>query len=217
MSIGMTRKKKAKKTREYRSPLRATLAEETRRRILDAALEEMQANGPEGFSVPGVAARSSIAPRTIYRHFPSRDELVDAMWLHTYERFDWIQDIVSADALPAAVAEAGVRNHEMLPLLGSALRCPRQNALREKTRQERMDHVQKTLAPIVDGLSPDAQKRVLGVLHALTTPSFWHILHVSWCPDGREAGQAAAWAIRAILADLRRNPKRAEEVMPVPG
>ena len=214
MSSVVSRKRKRPAARAYRSPLRAILAEETRRRILDAAMEEMEQAGPEGFSVPGVAARSRIALRTIYRHFPTRDALVDATWQHSYERYDWIQDIAGADDLPAAVAAAGVRNGQTVRLLDAALRCPRQIALRDRTRPQRMDHVAKVLAPEIKGLSPAARRRVLGVLHALTTPSFWHVLHVSWCPDGAEAGQAAAWALRAVLAELRRNPKSAETTIP---
>ncbi|HSP97178.1 MAG TPA: hypothetical protein VL049_08030 [Candidatus Dormibacteraeota bacterium] len=99
-------------------------------------------------------------------------------------------------------------------LLAAALRCPRQIALRDRTRPQHMDHVAKVLAPEIKGLSPAARRRVLGVLHALTTPSFWHVLHISWCPDGGEAGQAAAWALRAVLAELRRNPKSAEATIP---
>ena len=213
MSSRVTRKRKAPTPRAYRSPLRATLADETRRRILDAAIDEMEASGPDNFSVPNVAERSAIALRTIYRHFPNRDALIDAMWLHSYERFDWIQHATSADALPAAIVGAGVRNGKNLRLLEAALRCPRQIAQRNRTRRGRMDQIEAMLGPDVEKLSPAARKRVLGVLHSLATPAFWHLLHVSWCPDGHEAGQAAAWALRAILAELRRNPKGAEEII----
>ena len=213
-SLVTPKKKKRPAPRAYRSPLRANLAEETRRRILDAAIDEMEASGPEGFSVPGVAERSDIALRTIYRHFPNRDALVDAMWQHSYERFDWIQHMPGADALPAAIVGGGVRNGDNLRLLEAALRCPRQIALRERTRPGRMAQVEKILAPEVEGLSPAARRRVLGVLHSLATPTFWHLLHISWCPDGREAVQAAAWALRAVLAELRRDPHGAEETIP---
>ena len=219
MSSRVTRKKRAAAPRTYRSPLRANLAEETRRRILDAAIDEMEAAGPEGFAVPNVAERSKIALRTIYRHFPNRDALVDAMWQHSYERFDWIQNLTGADALPGAIVGAGIRNGANLALLEAALRCPRQIALRERTRPLRMDQVEHMLGPEVEGLSPAARRRVIGVLHGLTTPTFWHLLHISWCPDGREAGQASAWALRAVLNELRRNPKGAEEEIdpsPVP-
>jgi hypothetical protein len=74
-----------------------------------------------------------------------------------------------------------------------------------------MDHVARALAPQIERLGPAAQRRVLAVLHALGTPSFWHQLHLSWCPDGREAGEAAAWAMRVLLAELRRNPASPEE------
>ena len=56
MSSPVTPKKKKRPApRPYRSPLRANLAEETRRRILDAALDEMEASGPRG-------SRSRVSP-----------------------------------------------------------------------------------------------------------------------------------------------------------
>jgi AcrR family transcriptional regulator len=206
MSKPLPRKKRPPARRAYHSPLRANLTEETRRRILEAALAEMEAAGPNGFSVPRVAQRADMALRTVYRHFPTRDELVDAMWLFSYGQYDWILDVDSAAGLPAAVAAGGRQSGQRQALLEAALRCPRQIALRDRTRQQRMDHVAKMLAPQVAGLTPVARRRVLGVLHGLATPSFWHVLQISWCPDPGEAADAAAWAVRVILAELARRP-----------
>jgi AcrR family transcriptional regulator len=48
------------------------------RAILEAALEEYAANGYEGMSVDGVAARAGVGKSTIYRRFVSKLELVTA-------------------------------------------------------------------------------------------------------------------------------------------
>ena len=56
--------------------LRAEQAELTRKRILDAAVEELSIGGMVSFSTAGVAKRAGISERTIYRHYPDRESLL---------------------------------------------------------------------------------------------------------------------------------------------
>jgi AcrR family transcriptional regulator len=53
-----------------------TRSEEARRAALAAAIELMAAEGVEGLTIEDVAARSGVAKTTIYRHWPSRRELI---------------------------------------------------------------------------------------------------------------------------------------------
>ncbi|GEL19578.1 TetR/AcrR family transcriptional regulator [Pseudonocardia asaccharolytica] len=53
-------------TRRYRSQLRAEQAQDTRRRILEAATRLFVANGYAGTTVSAVAAEAGVVPETIY-------------------------------------------------------------------------------------------------------------------------------------------------------
>lgn len=211
MSNTVTRTKKA--ARPYRSTLRESQAEQTREAILAAAAEEMAARGPVAFSVPSVAARSRVALRTVYRHFPTRDELVDAMWAWTYERRDWLEREVRRGEVPETVARVGERYAKMRALLDAAQRCERQSALRARTRKRRMANFEAALADDVAALGPEARRRALGALHCVATPTFWLMLTDSWCPDPAEASEVAAWALRVLLAEIRSHPARVEEAL----
>ena len=57
---------------------RGAAAEETRRRIVDAALELHTARGIAATRWEDIAARAGVGVGTVYRHFPSLDELVPA-------------------------------------------------------------------------------------------------------------------------------------------
>src|SRR5438477_5477014 len=64
--------------RAYRMTRRAAANAETRRRIVDAAIALHAQKGVLGTSWPDIAKRADVALGTVYRHFPSLDQLVPA-------------------------------------------------------------------------------------------------------------------------------------------
>lgn len=64
--------------RPYNLGARAASVEETRQRILDAALEEFADNelGVEGTSMNSIARRADVAPGTVRYHYGSVDEIL---------------------------------------------------------------------------------------------------------------------------------------------
>jgi AcrR family transcriptional regulator len=211
MSNRVTRTPRAPRT--YRSALRESHAEQTRESILAAAADEMAERGPQAFAVPSVAARCGVALRTVYRHFPTRDELLDAMWAWLYAKRDWLERDVPRGPLEETVARVGARYTEMRALIAAAQRCERQLALRKKTRKRRMANFEAALADDVAKLGPEARRRALGALHCLTTPTVWLMLTDSWCPDPAEAARTAAWAVSVLREKLQRDPDSVERAL----
>jgi len=64
--------------RKYDMTRRASAVAETRRRIVDAALELHGEQGIAATSWDDIAARAGVGVGTVYRHFPSLDELIPA-------------------------------------------------------------------------------------------------------------------------------------------
>jgi len=64
--------------RTYRMTRRAAANAETRRRIVDAAIALHAERGILGTSWPDIAKRADLALGTVYRYFPSLDQLVPA-------------------------------------------------------------------------------------------------------------------------------------------
>jgi AcrR family transcriptional regulator len=69
-------------------PLRAD-AVRNRARILDAARELFAAQGSD-VSMEGIARRAEVGIGTLYRHFPTRDDLVEAVFR---DRLDGLQEL----------------------------------------------------------------------------------------------------------------------------
>jgi|SRR5579883_422297 len=91
----------------------------TRDRILAAARKAFERRGLEGLSLREVAERVGITPMAIYRHFESKEALVDALVLDALE--DWSARVA---ALPPADGLAKVEQIGEA-FLDFALREPR--------------------------------------------------------------------------------------------
>jgi AcrR family transcriptional regulator len=62
--------------------LRAARVDETRQRIVDAAVQLHGTVGPAGTSIAGIAERAGVTRLTVYRHFPDEAALFDACSTH---------------------------------------------------------------------------------------------------------------------------------------
>jgi AcrR family transcriptional regulator len=71
--------------RKYELKRRAADMAETRRRIIEAAVELHGTIGPARTTVTSVAERAGVQRHTVYRHFPSEADLFTACSAHFFE------------------------------------------------------------------------------------------------------------------------------------
>lgn len=69
-----------------------------REALIKAGLRAVAEDGPEGFSLRGVASRAGVTPSAVYRHFRDKDELLAAIAAECAERLS----TTVADALAGA-------------------------------------------------------------------------------------------------------------------
>lgn len=62
-----------------------TDAQRNRERLLEAAREAFVQHGPEA-TLDDIARRAEVGPGTLYRHFPTRDALIEAVFKNQVER-----------------------------------------------------------------------------------------------------------------------------------
>ena len=87
--------------RTYESAVRREQLEQTRERIVDALVEQVWEERLTDFSVPKVAKRAGVSTRTVYRHFPTRDDLLDAVGARLIDRAPHPAPPESFDEMPA--------------------------------------------------------------------------------------------------------------------
>ena len=61
-------------------------------------------------------------------------------------------------------------------------------------------------------LSPAERRRALAVVYLLVSAPAWQAMRDQWGLEGEESGKAAAWAVRVLTDELRRNPASIKEV-----
>lgn len=75
--------------RKYELKQRAAEMAETRRRITEAAVELHGSVGPARTTMSAVAARAGVQRHTVYRHFPTEEDLFGACSAHFFSQHPW--------------------------------------------------------------------------------------------------------------------------------
>jgi AcrR family transcriptional regulator len=80
-------------------------AQRNRERILEVAKQVFTRRGAEA-SMDEIAKRAKIGPGTLYRHFPTRDDLLAAVYISEVEKLAEAQKKFSAELPPAKALRA---------------------------------------------------------------------------------------------------------------
>jgi AcrR family transcriptional regulator len=189
--------------------LRQRQSELTRELILRTVAELLEQGEASELAVPEVARRSGVSLRTIYRYFPTREELIAAAG-------EWIGVNVLAAPIPltlAEIPEVYAENAALWdehPRLVEAMALSRgANSLRSIRRQERLEKLREALHEVTDGLPAAEARRAFGIFAYLDNMLAWVTMRVVAGIDGKEVGAAVAWAMQVLIDDLRRRQKAA--------
>jgi AcrR family transcriptional regulator len=202
--------------RAYNSPLRAEQLEQTRHRIFEAVSDVLADHTVQELTIPLIARRAQVAVRTVYRHFPTREALFDAWgdWagenlrlvMHSYpETLEGLREFT-----PSLFQSYDDNERLVRALLNSAAALE----LRRRTRRRRRRQAERALEEVTADLSPEARRRAVAVIYLLISAPAWQALREQSGLSGAEAGEAAAWAVRVLTDELRRNPQSIEGYRP---
>jgi AcrR family transcriptional regulator len=201
-------------TRPYESPLRAEQIEQTRLRILEATTEVVADPASEEVTIPLVAKRARVSLRTVYRHFAAREALFDAWaeWVDERLRIHLHSYPESAEQLAPFARELYRSYDESASLVRAMLTSRAARAVRERTRRRRQRGFNRAMRELTAGLEPKERARALAVVYLLVSAPAWQAMREQSGLNGVEAGKAAAWALRVLTDELRRNPASLKEV-----
>ena len=203
-----------KAARTYVSPLRADQMEQTRLRILEAMTEVLADPATEDVTIPLVARRARVSLRTVYRHFPTRESLFDAWagWVDERLRIHLQSYPESVEQLPDFALELYRSYDESESVVKAMLHSKAARPVRQRTRRRRERQFERAMSEVTQGLEPRDRLRALAVVYLLVSAPAWEAMQEQWGLDGAEAGRAAAWAVRVLVDELRRNPESIKQL-----
>ncbi len=202
--------------RAYKSELREAQAAMTRERILTAARDFLERERLESLTLRRIALLSGVSAPTVYAHFPTMDDLVEAF-------FFWVKPRLKLDQPLPPLRELSRMPDRQFPLYeeyGALLRNLMNQPSWDRQRYADRDARHGAwIAALRSGFPdlPDEQLR----LGASAIASCWTPVHWRWLRDvcrfsAEEARRTAAWSIDALVAALHNNPAGLDPAAPVP-
>jgi AcrR family transcriptional regulator len=191
--------------------LREQHALATRERILGAVADLLEQGDLDELTVPAVSDASGVSLRTIYRYYPTREELLEAAGR-------WIGDELLKHPYPrdldeiANLYQEGTGDFDERPGLVRALAFSQLGQrVRGYRRRERLEAIARALRAELTELSEPELEQAEAVLAYLHNMLAYTTLREENGLSGAEIGEAIGWAIRTLIADLRkrnRNSRR---------
>jgi AcrR family transcriptional regulator len=171
----------------------------TRQSILEAALAQLQARPTAPFSHESVAAGAGVAPRTVYRHFPTKQDLTMGLWQRLREAHGTQWPTSERDIVPA-LRRTCRQFADLEPLTRAAVAAASTTGYPTHGSAEGRAAFRASLAALRGGLpSRDAERLVANCLAIYSAP-YWLMLRDRGHLSATEAEAAAVSAMQALLA-----------------
>ena len=193
----------------------ATLADErvelVRRRMLDGVSAVLARR--EALTYTAVAQAAGVAERTLYRHFPTREALLAAVFEWANERIGF-RGTYPADEteMTALVRRAFPGFDALAPVIEELLLSPEGRQARLASKPERQRAALALVRNEAPGLDRGSERRAAAVLQLLTSAATWQSLRDYWDMDGEEAAETAALAVELLLSGARARAKAGKRV-----
>lgn len=208
---------KSKPPRKYTSPLREAQANETRERILAAVAAWMQDDAHGEFTFDAIAREAGIERRTVFRHFETKEALLEAFW-------GWINQRLLPGTLPRSLDELVSGPRAAFPKFDEAEGVIRGSLHTRAGRTMRMGAVparqkafHEALREVTRDASPTDRRRLEAVAHALYSAAAWEAMRDYAGVTGAQAGDAASWALEILSSSVREGAtRRASDVPSTP-
>ncbi|HMS55035.1 MAG TPA: helix-turn-helix domain-containing protein [Fimbriimonadaceae bacterium] len=187
-----------KSTRQYVSPTRCAQTQQTRERLLSSVAEWLQQEPIAPFTLEAIAKGAGVDRRTAYRHFPSKEALLQEFW-------QWINDRLGSNVFPKTtheLIEAPLKTFASFDdyegVIRASIHPPAGRGMRANTIPERRRALR-------DALPIDADPRLEAIAHLLYSAAAWETMRDYAGLSGREAGEAASWALDVLIHHFHEN------------
>jgi AcrR family transcriptional regulator len=190
--------------RRYSTAWRQQQAAHTRTSILNAVVQVL-AGGLADLSVPAIAREAGLSVRTVYRHFPTKRDLLIALSDHMSEQAGY--KMQPPPRSPGDLAQTVRDAYRQADSLAAEIQAVYATGIGHEMRRERdvpfkLRVFADALAPVLERLPPDQQQHLLHLVTILisryTLQRFKDDLDVS----ADEAAETVVWALETLIDAL---------------
>jgi len=189
----------------YSSSLREAQAAATHKQILEAVAHLIES--AEEPTYAAIAARAGVQERTVYRHFPSKDDLYEAFWWMVVDARLGATgyDATDLDSLLHDVERTFRGFDRNVRLVTEMLHSKHGLAIRLRPNDQRRKMFERIVKNELPGADATTRRRAAAATQLLYSGMAWHSMRAYWAMDGGEAFASVAQALRAMFASLRRD------------
>jgi AcrR family transcriptional regulator len=188
--------------------LRERQAAVVRAAILDALATRLDHDDPDDVAMPQVAADAGISLRTLYRYFPTKEAMFDAVGDHVVARLGLPREIRDADDIARVFRESARRGAQSPELVRSMLVTRLGRRARSSHRRRRVESIMTALAGVTAHLPPDEARARQGAVAYLASLPAWITISEECGLDAEDAQRGLAWAIQTLVDALRQEAQQ---------
>ena len=177
----------------------------TKDRILAAALDLVRREEADALTLARVAQAAGVTERTIYRHFATRETLLEAVWAR-------VNASMASPVFPQSAAALIAQPREVFPQFDAEEALIRAIVFTRQGRELRLsvnEGRKAAMRAAVREARPDLEEpdftRLCAVVQLLDSSFAWSVMKDYWGLDGENAGIAASEAIARLLKTSGEN------------
>ena len=191
-------------SKPYTSTLRDRQVAQTREIILDALTTLLAARRADEVTTRDIAAVAGVSERTVYRHFPDRNALLDGL----SQRLTPLAHKPSFGA--GGLDELAPTSRRLMELLDEHYVTARAEAVFNADprrfaadTQDNTREMRELFAKGLPELTDREQLRIAAVIRCLVSTQAWLRMREEFGVPGTESGPVVAWVIDTIIDELR--------------
>lgn len=173
---------------------------------MEGLIKVIVSDGVGELSVPAVAAESGVSVPTIYRHFGSKQGLVDALGEYVIARTGLRVDLSSppetVDELVDLIPDMYRKSAAMEPALRAAMATDVGQEARRRFMPQRLEAIEETLSHVAAGMPQSEFTYLRDTVLILGSSAVMRAFKDYLGMNADQAAETAAWAVRMIMEGL---------------
>lgn len=190
--------------RSYNSPLRLQQLKITREKIMHAVAELISEGYILTFSIKDVAERAGISYGTVYRHFPTRESLLDGLYEFATEILeqDFSLKSFAFDELSEVTKKTGEVFERSSTILQAFTMVLATNNIQPQSRRKRDQKYLDMVKENAPSLPTETAKQAAAIIAHLHSSLTWVTLRQRFDLGAEDTADALEWVLKLTIQDL---------------